>query len=352
MIFASTHLDPKAREKQKTELEFRASGKERRYSWDYDETMDIFSARRDGSNPRQLTKTNGYDAEGSYSPDGSKIVFCSLRGAYPLEKLSAEDRKRYETDPAYFGEIYLMDADGSNQRRLTSAPGYDGGPFFSPDGQRIIWRRFDQSGAMADVYTMKLDGSDERRLTDFKAMSWAPYFHPSGQYVIFTSNKLGFSNFELYLVDAAGEHEPVRVTFTDGFDGLPVFSPDGKQLCWTTGRTADGKSQLFLANWNHDAALKAIAESPRAGQSPAPSASVTAQPTATPSLSPSEQFGAQPEITAADLRDEVAFPCLRGTAGPDDGKRGREAGGGLHRATFAGGATETGRRQQHLFPKV
>ena len=307
VIFASTHLDPTAREKQKAELDFRASGKERRYSWDYDETMDIFSAKRDGSNPRQLTKTNGYDAEGSYSPDGSKIVFCSLRGAYPLEKLSAEDRKRYETDPAYFGEIYLMDADGSNQRRLTTAPGYDGGPFFSPDGQRIIWRRFDKSGAIADVYTMKLDGSEERRLTDFKSMSWAPYFHPSGQYVIFTSNKLGFSNFELYLVDAAGEREPVRVTFTDGFDGLPVFSPDGKQLCWTTGRTADGKSQLFLANWNHDAALKAIAESPRAGQGPAPSlASVAAKPAETASVPPSKSSGTA-EITAADLRDEVGF---------------------------------------------
>ena len=298
VLFASTHHDPKAREKQKAELDFRASGKERRYSWDYDETMDLFAVRRDGSILRQLTKANGYDAEGSYSPDGGKIVFCSLRDAYPLEKLSAEDRKRHETDPAYFGEIYLMDADGSNQRRLTSTPGYDGGPFFSPDGQRIIWRRFDRSGAIADVYTMKLDGSDERRLTDFKAMSWAPYFHPSGQYVIFTSNKLGFSNFELYLVDAAGEHEPVRVTFTDGFDGLPVFSPDGKQLCWTTSRTADGKSQLFLANWNHDAALETLSQSPRAGQSPAPSASAArAQP---------ERQGT-PEITAADLLEEVGF---------------------------------------------
>src|SRR5450432_842441 len=73
VLFASTHLDPKAREKQKTEMDLRAAGKERRYSWDYDETMDIFSARRDGSNLRQLTKAKGYDAEASYSPDGSKI---------------------------------------------------------------------------------------------------------------------------------------------------------------------------------------------------------------------------------------------------------------------------------------
>src|SRR5436190_738992 len=299
VIFASTHLDPKAREKQKAELDFRASRKERRYSWDYDEAMDIFTAKRDGSNLRQLTKSNGYDAEGSYSPDGSKIVFCSLRAAYPLENLSAEDRKHYETDPSYFGDIYLMEADGSNQRRLTTTPGYDGGPFFSPDGQRIIWRRFDKSGAIADVYTMKLDGSDERRLTDFKAMSWAPYFHPSSQYVIFTSNKLCFSNFELYLVDAAGEHEPFRVTFTDGFDGLPVFSPDGKELCWTTVRTADAKSQLFLANWNHEAALKAISESPRAGQNGNPSASASAQSEATPSAPRPEPPGTS-EISAAD----------------------------------------------------
>ena len=50
----------------------------------------------------------------------------------------------------------------------------------------------------------------------------------------------------------------MRVTYTDGFDGLPVFSPDGKRLCWTSGRTPDGKSQLFLADWNHAAALEAL----------------------------------------------------------------------------------------------
>ncbi len=198
-----------------------------------------------------------------------------------------------------------MDADGSNQRRLTSTPGYDGGPFFSPDGKRIIWRRFDKTGAIADIYTMKIDGSDVRQITNFKSMSWAPFFHPTGQYIIFTSNKLGFSNFELYLVDAAGEHEPVRVTFTEGFDGLPTFSPDGKQLCWTATRAADGKSQLFLTNWNHEAAMKAIAESPRAGSSSA-SAAPANESSATPSSAASSNTSAA-EITAADLRAEVNF---------------------------------------------
>src|SRR5438093_1679368 len=119
VLFASTHLDPEAKAKQKTELELRASGKERRYSWDYDEHFDIFVAKRDGSRLRRLTSAYGYDAEASYSPDGKKIVFTSLRDAYPAETLSSEDRKRLENDPAYFGEIYIMNADGSVQKRLT-----------------------------------------------------------------------------------------------------------------------------------------------------------------------------------------------------------------------------------------
>jgi Tol biopolymer transport system component len=259
-IFASTHLDPQATEKQQRELQFRASGKQRRYSWDDDEAMDIFATEVDGGPMRRLTDARGYDAEGSFSPDGRQIVFTSLRDAFPLEKLTAADRKRYEADPAYFGEIYVMNADGSDQRRLTHAPGYDGGPFFTPDGQRIIWRRFD--GMNADIYTMKTNGSDMRRLTDFQAISWAPFYHPSGEYVIFTSNKFGFSNFELFIADVEGTREPVRVTFTEGFDGLPVFTPDGRKLSSASGRTEDGSPQIFLVDWNHEAARRELAQAP------------------------------------------------------------------------------------------
>ena len=71
-------------------------------------------------------------------------------------------------------------------------------------------------------------------------MSWAPYVHPSGEYFIFASNKLGFENFEVFMVDTAGTKEPVRVTYSDGFDGLPVPSPDGTQLAWTSSRSGGG----------------------------------------------------------------------------------------------------------------
>ena len=270
VLYASTHHDIFASAKQAEELEFRASGKERRYSWDYDEAMDIFSAKRDGSNLKQLTDAPGYDAEASYSPDGTRIVFCSLRDAYPKSGLSPQELKQLEVDPAYFGEIYIMNADGSNQQRLTDKPGYDGGPFFTPDGQHIVWRHFTPDGSKSDIYTMRTDGSRVRRLTDFDSMSWAPYFHPSGAYVIFASNKFGFSNFELFLVDAAGRHEPIRVTHTDGFDGLPVFSPDGNTLCWTSNRNSQGVSQLYLAAWNHQAALTALAAAPESAHTNVP----------------------------------------------------------------------------------
>lgn len=264
--FASTHHDPKSKQYQQEEIDFRASGKTRRYSWDYDPEFEIY-VYKPGPTPSaaptytRLTNARGYDAEGSYSPDGQWIVFTSMRDAYN-RTLSAEEQKQLEVDPSYFAEIYIMRADGSGQKRLTSVSGYDGGPFFSPDGKRIIWRRFDTSGLIANVFTMNPDGSDVRQITDFGAMSWAPYIHPSGQYILFASNKLGFENFEVYMVDIEGKKEPVRITYADGFDGLPVPSPDGRQVAWTSTRAGGSEGQIFLAQWNHEKALEALKSAP------------------------------------------------------------------------------------------
>jgi Tol biopolymer transport system component len=223
--------------------------------------MDIYAFSEKTGASKRLTTARGYDAEGSYSPDGQWLVFTSMRDAYNRE-LSDTEKKKLQEDPSYFAEIYVMRADGSGQKRLTNVAGYDGGPFFSPDGKRIVWRRFDESGLIANVWTMNPDGSDQRQITDFGSMSWAPYIHPSGEYIIFASNKLGFENFELFMVDTKGTKEPVRVTYSDGFDGLPVPSPDGKQLAWTSSRSGGSAGQLFLAQWNHEAALDAIKNAP------------------------------------------------------------------------------------------
>ncbi len=204
--FASTHADPKSKQLQDEELAFRASGKERRYSWDYDPEMDIYSFNEKTGALKRLTTARGYDAEGSYSPDGQWIVFSSMRDAYN-RPLNEREKKFFDENPSYFAEIYIMRADGSGQRRLTNAPGYDGGPFFTHDGSHI-------------------------------------------------------ENFELFMVDAAGTKEPVRVTYSDGFDGLPVPSPDGRQLAWTSSRSGGSAGQLFLAQWNHERALEALKNAP------------------------------------------------------------------------------------------
>ena len=203
ILFASTHHDPKSKQYQDDELAFRASGKERRYAWDYDPEMEIYAYQEGTKALTRLTSVKGYDAEAGYSPDGQWIVFSSTRQAYD-HALTPAETKQLATDPSWFAEIYVMKADGSGQRRLTTTPGYDGGPFFTPDGKKILWRRFDEQGLIADVWTMNPDGTDAKQITDFKSMSWAPYMHASGEYILFASNKLGFENFEVYMVDAAG----------------------------------------------------------------------------------------------------------------------------------------------------
>ena len=258
MLYASTHLDPSAKEKQKDELDFRASGKQRRYSWDYDEYYDIFI--KDNSGTHQVTSELGYDAEGSFSSDGKWIVFASNRNGFndKAKNMSEKDKKTFSMDPSYMMDIYIMKADGSEVKQLTTHLGYDGGPFFSPDNKKIVWRRFAANGATAEIFIMNIDGSDEKQLTHTNSMSWAPYFHPSQKYIIFTTNTNGFANFELYIVDIEGKQDPIRVSDMTGFDGLPVFTPKGDEMYWTRKKDNNNVSQIYRASWDHQAALKAL----------------------------------------------------------------------------------------------
>lgn len=238
IIYASSHLDPNRDEEVKKERarleELRTNPHARRsYSWDFDPHMDIFEADPDGSNLRRLTDAPGYDAEGAYSPDGSKIVFCSLRDGTG-------------------GDIYVMNSDGSNVKRLTEHAGYAGGPFFSPDGKRIIYRAEVQGKPeLLQIFVMDADGGNQRQLTDNDAVNFGPYWHPDSKHIIFATSLHGHRNYELYLMNVdTGSME--RVTFVEGADVLPVFSPDGSKLMWTsTARNHQGvaESQLFIADW-------------------------------------------------------------------------------------------------------
>ncbi len=257
VMFSSTHEDPDARAKQAEEISIRESGISRPYGWDYDRHYDIYQADSNGNNLINLTSTDGYDAEGSYSADGSQILFASNREAYQ-RNLSQAEQKLFDDDASYFMDLYVMDADGTNVRQITHSPGYDGGPFFSPDNNKVVWRRFNPDGNSAEIWTMNIDGSGQRQLTADAMVSWGPYYHPSGDYIIYSSNILGNANFELFMIDPEGANPPVRVTNTAGTDILPVFSPDGNQLAWSTTRTADGTSQIHMSDWNHQQALQLL----------------------------------------------------------------------------------------------
>ena len=257
VMFSSTHEDPDALNKQAEEIRIRESGVERPYGWDYDRHYEIYQANADGSNIINLTNSDGYDAEGSYSSDGSRILFASNREAYSRTLTQAE-QKLFDDDSSYFMDLFVMDADGSNVKQLTNSPGYDGGPFFSPDNSEVVWRRFNPDGNSAEIWTMDIDGGNQRQLTSDAMVAWGPYYHPSGDYIIYSSNVLGHANFELFLIDAEGTNTPVRVTNTDGTDILPVFSPDGSRLAWSTTRTPNGTSQIHMGDWNHGRALELL----------------------------------------------------------------------------------------------
>ncbi len=217
---------------------------------------DIFTADEDGSHLRKITDNPKYDAEPVVSADGKQIVFGSQR------------------DNDF--DIYLMNADGTNLRRLTDRTGYDGGPWFSPDGTKIAWRAWypeteaekalwkdcmEKNYIVAvplDIWVMNADGSDKKRIVRNNATNWAPSWHPDGKRLIFSSNmddwhadlgKFGH-NFELYLVNIDGTGLE-RLTFNNVFDSFPMFSPDGRKLSFASNRDPKKprETDIFIADW-------------------------------------------------------------------------------------------------------
>jgi Tol biopolymer transport system component len=243
IIFASSHLDPQLEETEvaarRQDEEDRQSGVRRRYSWDFDPQMDIFEADLAGNILRRLTSEPGYDAECAFSPDGRQIVFCSDRDGDP--------------------DLYIMNSDGGDVRQLTNEPGYDGGPFFSPDGRWVIYRTDRKREEYLQIHVIAVDGTGDVALTDNVGVHWAPYWHPREPYVIWTgadhSDPEARPNYDLWLARYAVDEgkfsigPTTRITDLAAADVLPVFSPDASRLMWTSTRTEDGSSQLWIADF-------------------------------------------------------------------------------------------------------
>lgn len=244
ILYASTHLGGEAC----PPVPERSPGE--RYLWSIDATYDIFIADLKGNIQKQLTNLPGYDAEGTVSPKGDKIVFTSTRDG--------------DLD------LYTMNIDGSDVKRITFELGYDGGAFFSPDGSKIVFRSSrpktpeevkDYKDLLAkglvaptnmEIYVCNVDGSDLKKITNLGQANWAPFFHPSGQKIIFSSNhasKRGFP-FHLYMINLDGTGLE-QITEDESFDAFPMFSPDGKYLVFSSNRNNGGTrdTNLFIAEW-------------------------------------------------------------------------------------------------------
>ena len=219
------------------------------YVWPLDR-FDIFTVNRDGTDMRRLTNYDAYTAEAVLSPNGKSIVFTSLKDG--------------DLD------IYTMNVDGTNVKRLTSTPGYDGGPWWSPDGTKIVYRAHHPKDTVelrqytdllaqrmirpskVELFVMNADGSDNRQITTLGGANFGPSWTPDGKRIIFSSNHVNprSGNFDLYLVDLDGRNLE-QVTRSPVFDGFPMFSPDGKKLIWATNRFGQKQTEtnLFIADW-------------------------------------------------------------------------------------------------------
>lgn len=245
IIYASTHLGgsdcPPTPDRSKYG---------NKYIWPLYASYDIFMADYNGKIVKQLTKSPGYDAEATISPDGKKMVYTSTKDGDI--------------------ELYVMDLKSGKEKRITNHLGYDGGAWFSPDGTKLIWRASSPktdaeikeykdllaedlvAPTNMEVWIANADGSNAKQVTSFGQANWAPAYMPDNKHIIFASNheyKRGFP-FNLYIINEDGSGL-TKISRDKGFDAFPMFSYDGKKFIFCSNRNNGGTrdTNIFLADW-------------------------------------------------------------------------------------------------------
>lgn len=252
VIFASTLTSPSTESPG-----YQRSG--RSYRWRFPKEMNIFRCdltRADGtSNSFEVIIDNpdAYLAECSLTGDGRHLLYCSLE---------SND-----------GDLFIRDLLKGTTARIVAARGYDGGPFFSPDGRRICYRSDRRGNDLLQIFVGELAFNEagsavglkrEYQLTDNGHVNFAPYWHPNGRYLVYITSEIGHHNYEIFLMDADPGNLPGstgtikygtggrRVTSAAGFDGFPAFNRDGSKMIWTSQRDGSSTSQVWIADFVMD----------------------------------------------------------------------------------------------------
>jgi TolB protein len=221
------------------------------YLWGVFPGYEIYVATDAGKILEKLTDAPGYDAEATVNWKTGRVVFTS--------KASGDL------------DLWTMRTDGSRKKRITTAPGYDGGPVFSRDGKKLVWRaNYPATPETMKRYKDLLDenltapmkmelvisdanGKNARTITQFGCASFAPTFTPDGKKILFASNKHNCDGrkFELFLINLDGSGLE-QVTDFNGFASFPEFSPDGRKLVFCSDRNAKERYEfnIFVADWN------------------------------------------------------------------------------------------------------
>lgn len=263
----------------------------RKYVWMFPSEMEIVRAfykpmweaqfdARDPSEPRPLSQNTddppaalfgrpNYDAECSYDPSGRFVLYAHIENELQMGRPDAN--------------IYVFDTVTREHHPIVVAPGYDGGPFFSPDARSICYRSDRKGDDLLQIFVADLKFEDgvpvgitrEYQLTSGDTVNWAPFWHPSGRFLVYGTSEVSHGNYEVFAIEidrdlmhksaegvASGAVQVpakrVRITQAQGADVLPVFSPDGRSMMWTAqrGPLAPGESkpssQLWAADWVAD----------------------------------------------------------------------------------------------------
>jgi TolB protein len=254
VLFGSTLVEPK--EEEVPAFQRKENDK---YKWAFPPEMrivqcDLRSADGTIESLKLLAGDDkAYQAEGSWSEDGRHILYCS----------------RQSGD----GDIYVLDTHTNKIACLVSAKGYDGGPFFSPDGKRICYRSDRRADEKLQLFVADLAFNDEGtivgiereyQLTDDGNVNWCPFWTHDGRHLVYSTSAFGHTNYEIFMCDADPGHlsgstgtikygtAQKRITNATKADVLPAFSHDGEWMMWTSQRHDRQSSQLWAARFVFD----------------------------------------------------------------------------------------------------